>query len=112
VVIEAVGSVETCEAALRAVRKGGLVNLFAGCAQDVRIAFDAQRLHYEELTLVSTFHHTPASVREAYRLIATGQIDPKAFITNDAPLARLPEVLRTLAHGSDRLKTAILPQAD
>lgn len=110
VVIEAVGSLETCEAALRAVRKGGLVNLFAGCPQDVAIAFDPQRLHYEELTLISTFHHTPASVREAYRLIAKGEIDPKAFITGEAPLIRLPEVLRALAHGSEGLKTAILPQ--
>jgi L-iditol 2-dehydrogenase len=110
VVIEAVGSAETCEAALRAVRKGGLVNLFAGCAQDVSIAFDAQRLHYLELTLISTFHHSPASVREAYRLIATREIDAKAFITGEAPLAKLPEVLRALAHGSEGLKTAILPQ--
>lgn len=111
VVIEAIGSVETCEAALRAVRKGGVVNLFAGCPQDATIAFDAQRLHYEELTLLSTFHHTPKSVREAYRLIASGELDPKAFITGEAPLPRLPEVLNALAHGSDGLKTAILPQA-
>jgi len=111
VVIEAVGSAETCEAALRAVRKGGVVNLFAGCPQDVAIAFDAQRLHYEELTLTSTFHHTPASVREAYRLIASGEIDATAFITGEAALPRLPEVLKALAHGSDGLKTAILPQA-
>jgi L-iditol 2-dehydrogenase len=84
--------------------------LFAGCPQDVAIAFDPQRLHYEELTLISTFHHTPASVREAYRLIANGEIDPKAFITGEAPLIRLPEVLKALAHGSEGLKTAILPQ--
>jgi L-iditol 2-dehydrogenase len=111
VVIEAVGSVETCEAALRAVRKGGVVNLFAGCPQDVAIAFDAQRLHYEELTLTSTFHHTPDSVREAYRLIAAGEIDSQALITGEARLRRLPEVLRALAHGTEGLKTAILPQA-
>jgi L-iditol 2-dehydrogenase len=111
VVIEAVGSSETCQAALRAVRKGGLVNLFAGCPQDVAIAFDAERLHYEELTLTSTFHHTPESVREAYRMIAAGEIDPTAFITSEAALPRLPEVLRGLAHGSEGLKTAILPQA-
>jgi L-iditol 2-dehydrogenase len=111
VVIEAVGSVETCEAALRTVRKGGVVNLFAGCPQDVAIAFDAQRLHYEELTLTSTFHHTPESVREAYRLIASGEVDPKAYVTSEAPLPRLPEVLRALAHGSEGLKTAILPRA-
>jgi L-iditol 2-dehydrogenase len=109
VVIEAVGAPETAEAALRAVRKGGLVNLFAGCPADSRIGVDAQRLHYQELTIKSTFHHTPESVRKAFRLIADGDIDPAAFISGHAPLEALPEVLAGLARGSGALKTAILP---
>ena len=107
--IEAAGLAETAEAALRAVRKGGLVNLFAGCPADTRVAIDAQRLHYEELTITSTFHHTPQSFRAAYRLIADGTIDPAAFITAEAPLEALPEVLHSMAGGGDGLKTAILP---
>src|SRR5262249_39701611 len=59
VVIEAVGLPETCEAAVRAVRKGGVVNLFGGCPADTSIGIDSQRLHYQELTIKSTFHHTP-----------------------------------------------------
>jgi L-iditol 2-dehydrogenase len=108
VVIEAVGQQPTAEAAVRAVRKGGLVNLFAGCAADARVAIDAQRLHYDELTIRSTFHHTPESIREAYRLIAQGQVDPEAFITGEAPLDDLPAVLARLARGGDGLKTAVL----
>jgi L-iditol 2-dehydrogenase len=108
VVIEAVGLPETCEAAIRAVRKGGLVNLFAGCPTDSRIGIDSQRLHYQELTIKSTFHHTPESVRKAFRLIADGHIDANAFITGEAPLDGLPEVLRRMSRGADGLKTAIL----
>jgi L-iditol 2-dehydrogenase len=108
VVIEAVGLPDTCEAAIRAVRKGGVVNLFAGCPADTRIGIDSQRLHYQELTIKSTFHHTPESVRKAFRLIADGHVDPNSFITGEAPLDRLPEVLRHLARGGDGLKTAIL----
>jgi L-iditol 2-dehydrogenase len=108
VVIEAVGQPETAEAAVRAVRKGGLVNLFAGCPSDARIGIDAQRLHYQELTIRSTFHHTPDSIRRAFRLIADGQIDPLDFITGEAPLDQLPQVLGRLAHGAAGLKTAIL----
>lgn len=108
VVIEAVGLPQTAEAAVRAVRKGGLVNLFAGCPADARVSVDAQRLHYQELTIRSTFHHTPASFRRAFRMIADGEVDPLAFITAEAPLAALPEVLRRLAHGGEGLKTAIL----
>jgi L-iditol 2-dehydrogenase len=108
VVIEAVGLPETCEAAIRAVRKGGVVNLFAGCPADSRIGIDSQRLHYQELTIKSTFHHTPVSVRKAFRLIADGHIDPNFFITSEEPLDRLPEVLGRMARGADGLKTAIL----
>lgn len=109
VVIEAVGTAETSEAALRAVRKGGKVNLFGGCPAGTRLSLDAPRLHYEELTVFATFHHTPASVREALRLIREGRIDAEAFISAEAPLERLPEVLRGMAHGGAGLKTAILP---
>jgi L-iditol 2-dehydrogenase len=108
VVIEAVGLPETSEAAVRAVRKGGVVQLFGGCPADTRIGIDSQLLHYQELTIKSTFHHTPESVRKAFRLIADGHIDPNAFITAEAPLEDLPRVLGNMARGGDGLKTAIV----
>jgi L-iditol 2-dehydrogenase len=108
VVIEAVGQPDTCEAAIKAVRKGGVVNLFAGCPADSRVGIDSERLHYQELTIKSTFHHTPESVRKAFRLIADGHIDPNIFITGQEPLDRLPGVLDRMARGADGLKTAIL----
>jgi L-iditol 2-dehydrogenase len=109
VVIEAVGLPETCEVAVRAVRKGGVVNLFGGCPADTRIGIDSQVLHYQELTIKSTFHHTPESVRKSFRLIADGHIDPADFIGGEAPLDELPEVLGEMAAGRRGLKTAILP---
>ena len=111
IVIEASGRPETAEAALRAVRKGGVVNLFAGCPTGTRIGVDAQRLHYQELTITSTFHHTPESVRAALDLIAEGRLDADAFITAEAALERLPDVLRAMAGGTQGMKTAILPRA-
>ncbi len=109
VVIEAVGLPHTSEAAVRAVRKGGVVQLFGGCPADTKIGIDSQLLHYQELTIKSTFHHTPESVRKAFRLIADGHVDPKAFITAEARLEDLPRVLGHMLAGGDGLKTAILP---
>jgi L-iditol 2-dehydrogenase len=86
-----------------------VVNLFAGCPAGTRIGVDAQRLHYQELTITSTFHHTPESVRKAFRLLPDGHIDASAFITAEAPLAELPKILGNMARGGDGLKTAILP---
>jgi L-iditol 2-dehydrogenase len=109
IVIEAAGTRETAEAALKAVRKGGLVNLFAGCPADTRLTVEAPRLHYDELTVKSTFHHTPASVRQALKLVTHGDVDPEAFITDQASLDQVPDVFRRLALAADGLKTAILP---
>ena len=81
------------------MRKGQDPALLQRLAADARIGIDSQRLHYQELTIKSTFHHTPESVRKAFRLIADGHVDPKAFISGEAPLDRLPEVLRRMAHG-------------
>jgi L-iditol 2-dehydrogenase len=109
VVIEAVGLQDTCEAAVRAVRKGGVVNLFGGCAAGTEIRLDAQRLHYEELTIKATFHHTPASVRTALELLADRRIEAQTFITAEAGLDDLPQILAAMARSGSGLKTAILP---
>ena len=70
---------------------------------------DAPRVHYEEIRITATFHHTPRSVRGALRLIVSGEIDPSALISAHEPLSRLPAVMAEMAHGGDGLKTAITP---
>ncbi len=111
VVVEAAGHVDTIEAAFEAVGKGGLVNLFAGSARGTNVALDVSRAHYEEIRVRATFHHTPAAIREAHRLVTAGLVDPGAFITAEASLEELPVVLAALARGGDGVKTAILPWA-
>ena len=107
-VIEAAGQPETAQAAVRAVRKGGTVNLFAGCPAGTLLTVDAQAVHYQEITITSTFHHTPESIRKALDLIRDGTLDPDRFIDGDAPLSRVPEILEEMGHGR-QLKTVIVP---
>ena len=64
-VIEAVGTAQTWEWALQMVRRGGTVNLFGGCPRGTQVAVDPNALHYSEITIKSTFHHTPRFIREA-----------------------------------------------
>ena len=66
VVIEAVGRPQAWEWSIDMARKGGTVNFFGGCASGTTVALDTQRLHYNELTLKATFHHTPETVRKAF----------------------------------------------
>jgi len=108
VVVDAVGLVETAGLALESVGKGGRVNLFAGCPAGERLGVDPARLHYEEITVLSTFHHTPDAVREALRLISSGEVEAPSFLSGTAPLEALPEILRSAGEGG-MLKTAVIP---
>src|ERR1700677_5110116 len=75
-VIEAVGRAETWEWALQLVRKGGTVNLFGGCPSGTEVKIDHAALHYAEITITSTFHHTPQFIREALETIHRGESAP------------------------------------
>ena len=55
---------------------------------------DTNRLHYSEITLKATFHHTPETVRRAFGLIAEKKVRGTDYITGEAPLSRLHDVLR------------------
>ena len=109
VVIEAVGRPEAWIWATEMVRKGGTVNFFGGCAKGTKVELDTNRLHYSEVTLKATFHHTPDSVRKALTLIAEKKIRPTEYITGEAPLSRLQQVLQHMMNRNGDIKTAIIP---
>jgi L-iditol 2-dehydrogenase len=109
VVVEAVGRPEAWESAIEMVRRGGTVNLFGGCASGTKVQLDTNRLHYSEITLKATFHHTPESVRKAFALICEKKIRSADYITGEAPLSRLQHVLRHMMNRNGDIKTAIIP---
>lgn len=106
VVFEAAGAAETAALALRAVAPGGSVSLFAGCPSGTRTEIDVTWIHYDEVKVLGSFHHTPASFREAFRLIAAGSIVPADFVTSTTPLADLPGSLLHPRPG--QLKTLVV----
>jgi L-iditol 2-dehydrogenase len=108
-VIEAVGSAVTWQWALQMVRKGGTVNLFGGCPRGTQVNFDPAALHYSEITIKSTFHHTPRFIREALETIVRGEIRASDFITGEVPLSELPHVFEHMKHRNGELKTAVIP---
>jgi len=109
VVVEAVGRPQAWEWAVDMVRKGGTVNFFGGCASGTKVGLDTSRLHYSEITLKATFHHTPEAVRKAFALIAERKIRGTDYITGEAPLSRLQQVLRHMLNRNGDIKTAIIP---
>jgi L-iditol 2-dehydrogenase len=91
------------------VRRGGVVNFFGGPPAGTRVNLDTNRLHYSEITLKSTFHHTPETVRKAFRLITEKKIKSGDYITGEEPLSRLQYVLQKMLNRGTAIKTAIIP---
>jgi L-iditol 2-dehydrogenase len=109
IAIEAVGVPEAWQEAVELVRKGGTVNFFGGCAVDTLVTLDTNKIHYSDITLRATFHHTPAICRRALELIAGGRFQADKFITGHAHLYELNRVFEKLMNRSSEIKTAIVP---
>jgi L-iditol 2-dehydrogenase len=107
IVIEAAGTEQAWFDAEELVRPGGTVVLFGGLPRDARPPLDAYRIHYEELTLRGSFHHTPATVRAALGFLASGAYPWQRLVTHRVLLADLPALFADPPR--DLLKAAVTP---
>jgi L-iditol 2-dehydrogenase len=77
------------------------------------VSLDTNRLHYGDITLKASFHHTPASCAAAFALICGGRFKCSEFITRTTPLEDVPTVFaRMMTRSADNIadiKTAVLP---
>ena len=106
-VIEAVGKPETWEAAVKLVRKGGTVNFFGGCPSGTSVSLDTALIHYSNLNLVASFHHTPRTVRRALEFIEAGVVRSDDFVDGECSLTELPTLFRSMASGNQAVKTLV-----
>ena len=112
-VVEAVATPNTWEWAVDMVRKGGVVNFFGGPPRGTRVQFDTNRLHYGDITLKASFHHTPQTCRTAFELITSGRFRCAEAITGRVGLEQVPELFARMLKrtgGSREIKTAVFPK--
>jgi L-iditol 2-dehydrogenase len=107
VVIEAAGGEDAWLDAVSLVRPGGTVLFFGGLPGGARPPVDAYRVHYEELTLRGSFHHSPATVRAALGFLASGAYPWERLVTHRVSLAELPALFADPPR--DLLKAAVVP---
>jgi L-iditol 2-dehydrogenase len=107
VAIEAAGTVEGWERALALVRPGGTVLAFGGLPRDARVAVDPYRIHYEEVRLLGSFHHTPRHVRAALAFLASGAYPFERLITHEVGLDGVAALFDDPP--GDYLKAAVRP---
>jgi L-iditol 2-dehydrogenase len=108
VAIDATGRPEVWGQAMDAVVRGGTVVFFGGCAPGTTVPLDTRRVHYEELTLVGAFHHTPETIRRAVELLDGGAVNPEGLLTHRMGLAGVREALDLMSRG-EALKVVIQP---
>jgi L-iditol 2-dehydrogenase len=114
VVIEAVAIPTTWEWAVEIVRKGGVVNFFGGPPSGTQVQLDTNRIHYGDITLKASFHHTPATCRTAFDLVTSGRFKCADYITGSATLQDVPTLFASMMNrnrnGTSRdIKTAVFP---
>jgi L-iditol 2-dehydrogenase len=112
IVIEAVASPATWQWAVDMVRKGGVVNFFGGPPSGTKVQLDTNRLHYGDITLKSSFHHTPSTCRTAFDLVTSGRFKCSQYITGRARLDEVPNLFARMMSrdgGSRDIKTAVFP---
>ncbi len=108
VTVDATGRPEVWEQAIDGVGRGGTVVLFGGCAPGTSVRVDTRRAHYEELTLVGAFHHTPAMIRRAVELLESKAIEPAGLLTHRMGLGQVKEALALMERG-ETMKVLVDP---
>jgi L-iditol 2-dehydrogenase len=106
--VDATGRPEVWEQAVAAAGRGGTVLFFGGCAPGADIRLDTRRVHYEELTLLGAFHHTPEAIRRAVAMLESGALVPDGLITHRMGLEGVKDALDLMAR-SAALKVLIEP---
>jgi L-iditol 2-dehydrogenase len=104
-VLEAAGSAETINAAIRMARQGGTVMLI-GILSEMYPKIDIHTAMLKELRLL-TLKRSNHRAQEALHLMSSGKI-PDGLITHRLPLEQTPKAFEMLAHYTDGVGKAVI----
>ena len=108
IAMDATGRPEVWEQAVAATGRGGSVLFFGGCALGTSVQLDTRQVHYEELTLMGAFHHSPELIRRAVEMLETGAVRPDGLLTHRMTLEDVRPALELMTRGA-ALKVLIEP---
>ncbi len=109
--VDATGSPAGWQHAVSRLAPGGVAALFGGCRPGAALKIDAERVHYQEQTLLGVYHHRPASFRAALERLLDAPERYGRLIERELPLDRLADAL-DLMISRRALKVAIRPHPD
>jgi L-iditol 2-dehydrogenase len=101
-VFEAVGRPDAWRQAVSSAAPGAVVVLVGGCPAGTEVGFPAAPIHYDELDLRGTFHHSPAEVDAALQVLARDEFPWHLLLGERIGLEQLQEALATASRGPAR----------
>jgi len=110
IAIDSTGVPEVWSDAIAAVKPGGLVNFFGGCAPGTTVALDTHLVHYSELTLKGVYHHRPDTIKRALGLLADPGFPADLLLSAERPIADVEDALRSMMR-KEALKVVISKNA-
>ncbi len=108
VVIEATGAKAIWELAPELAAPGGKVLLYSGLAKGECVSVLAERWHYDELTILGSFHFTTQDAHTALERLQRHQLPVERLITDAYSLREIVSVFERLDRG-EGIKYAIVP---
>jgi L-iditol 2-dehydrogenase len=73
--------------------KNSLINLFAGMPPDQMLSINANRIHYDQISVIGSFGTTPEMMSRSAEIIASGRIDLSSLVSHHY---RLSDVERAI----------------
>ena len=99
-VLVAVSGAEAVEAGLSTLRRGGVLNIFAGVPEGTTISLDLRQVHYGQIRITGSFGVGPYHVAQALRLLASGRVDVAPVVTATFPFGK---ALEAVAYSMNRV---------
>jgi L-iditol 2-dehydrogenase len=111
IVICAASSKEIQKQALQIAAIDADISYFAGIPKDdPYVEIDTNLIHYKELHVHGANSSNKKQYKEAVKLIASGKVNTKKFITHKFPLDKLVDAIKTLENrDSGAIKVIISP---
>lgn len=108
IVVISVGIPQLIIEAIAIAKKGGVVNIFAGCPPHSKVELDPNIIHYGEVILTGSESSTVNQVKEILSMMTSHRIDPESLITHRLPLESIVQALKVKTE-MDGLKPIIVP---
>jgi L-iditol 2-dehydrogenase len=82
IVIVATSNPKSLEMSTRVAARNSKINIFAGMSNTASFSIDPNLIHYNQISITGSFGATPATLREAARLVSDKRIDLSKIITH------------------------------